>query len=92
MSAFKALLKQLQSLSKKKGQVQGASTRMTERQREELIELRRMAEKEMEASGQSDDVYMNEYIENLDELLRMATVSSSSTMEETQETARSFLV
>ena len=65
---------------------------MTERQREELIELRRMAEKEMEASGQSDDVYMNEYIENLDELLRMATVSSSSTMEETQETARSFLV
>ena len=65
---------------------------MTERQREELIELRRMAEKEMEASGQSDDVYMNEYIENLDELLRMATVSSTSTMEETQETARSFLV
>ena len=72
--------------------MQGASNRMTERQREELIELRRMAEKEMEASGQSDDVYMNEYIENLDELLRMATVSSSSTMEETQETARSFLV
>ena len=65
---------------------------MTERQREELIELRRMAEKEMEASGQPDNVYMNEYIENLDELLRMATVSSSSTMEETQETARSFLV
>ena len=36
-----------------------------------------MAEKEMHASGSQDDVYMREYIENLDELLRLATTGSS---------------
>ena len=44
-----------------------------------------MAEKEMNASGSNDDVYMRDYIENLDELLRVATISSaaSSTYEDT---------
>ena len=52
--------------------------------------MRRIAEKEMQSS---DDVYMRDYIENLDELLRVGMSSSSSqqTLEETQETARSFL-
>jgi len=35
---------------------------MTDRQREELLELRRVAEKEMQALGSSDDVYIKEYI------------------------------
>ena len=84
MVAFKAMLKQLQSLSKKKNKGANAAG-ISEKQREELIELRRMAEKEMNASGSNDDVYMRDYIENLDELLRVATISSaaSSTYEDT---------
>ena len=56
------------------------------------MELRRIAEKEM---GSSNDVYMRDYIENLDELLKagggLGTSSSQQTLEETQETARSYL-
>ena len=56
------------------------------------MELRRIAEKEMQSSN---DVYMRDYIENLDELLRagggMTASSSQQTLEETQETARSYL-
>ena len=52
---------------------------MNERQKEELLELRRMAEKEMRASGsEGDDVYMREYLENLDELLRLASLPTTA--------------
>lgn len=51
---------------------------MTDRQREELVELRRVAEKEMQALGRSDDVYMREYIENLDEILRTGSTTTAS--------------
>ena len=79
MTAFKALLKQLQSLSKKKqNQSQGqVITRITERQREELQELRRFAEKEMPGL---DDVYLRDYIENIDELLKTAPSSVNESM------------
>ena len=50
---------------------------MTDRQREELLELRRVAEKEMEASSKADDAYMREYIENLDEILRTGSMTAS---------------
>ena len=81
MNAFRALLKQLQSLSKKKSKDQ-AQNRISDRQREELMELRRIAEKEMQSA---DDVYMRDYIDNLDELLKGSMTSSSSqqTLEET---------
>ena len=63
MTAFKALLKQLQQLSKKKGVVSGyAQFTLTERQREELLELRRASEKEIQAAGLADDVYLRDYV------------------------------
>lgn len=32
--------------------------------------MKRIAEKEMLAAGMDDDVYMRDYIENIDEILR----------------------
>ena len=85
-------------MSKKKGHTNpnsqntlqtATNQRLNERQKEELLELRRMAEKEMHAStsGSSmsaaeaaqDDVYLKEYIDNLDELLRLASTATTST-------------
>lgn len=68
------MLKQLKSLSRKKG-ADGSSSKLTDRQKEELLELRRVAEQEMKAQGSADDIYLREYIQNLDELLRVGSVS-----------------
>ena len=54
--------------------------------------MRRFAEKEMEQAGQTDDVYMREYVQNIDELLRVThSASTTSSVVETEDTARSYL-
>ena len=69
MNAFTAMLKQLRQLSKKKNGGTVAE-RLSERQREELLELKRVAEKEMQALADPEDIYLREYIQNIDDLLR----------------------
>lgn len=49
------------------------------------MELRRVAEKEMQASADGD-VYMRDYIENIDELLKTTASSSSCNESMTQDT------
>jgi len=63
---------------------------MSERQREELLEMRRLAEHEMQVGGGSEDGYYKEYLVNIDELLRLSGSTAASTVPtmETEETAR----
>ena len=95
MEVFKACLKQLQLTQKnleshrgdgrdteREKQREPLNNPLTQTQRDELLELKRMAQKELEAqariNGGPPDKYLTEYIESLNQLLQRDKVTKAN--------------